>query len=358
MSQKRKIFVALSIIPALIIVKVLSYFPNIVETFYSDGLYPILSKLSRYAFGWIPFSFGDIFYTVSGILILRWLIINRKRILTDTKNWVLEVLTTVSFVYIAFHVFWGLNYYRLPVHQKLELKSTYTTEELINTTNLLIDQTNRLHLQLVENDTLKVIMPYTKKELIAVSNEGFTNLDQIDPSFAFDQQSSKRSLYSIPLTYMGFSGYLNPFTNEAHIDGIIPLYQYPFTICHEQAHQLGYAAENEANFIGFLGTLINNDQYVQYSGLAAGLRYCLNEVYRRDEESFKSLRKKVNKGILKNYQESYDFWEQYKNPFEPLFKKVYSNYLKVNNQDKGIESYSYVVALIVNYYQDRSAIKR
>ena len=51
---------------------------------------------------------------------------------------------------------------------------------------------------------------------------------------------------------MGFSGYLNPFTNEAQVDILIPKYQLPTTASHEVAHQLGYAAENEANFIGIL----------------------------------------------------------------------------------------------------------
>ena len=39
---------------------------------------------------------------------------------------------------------------------------------------------------------------------------------------------------------------------------------------------------------------------------------------------------------------------------EPLFKKTYSSYLKANKQDKGMESYSYVVALLVNYFENKS----
>ncbi len=351
MSKKRKVIIALSIVPAILLVKLLTYFPYFVEAYYSEGLYIWISKLSRYAFGWIPFSVGDIFYTIASILIIRWLVLSRKRIINDTLNWTLEVLATMTFVYIAFHIFWGLNYYRLPLHEKLELDYTYSTEELIETTKKLIEQTNTIHLQITGDDSIKVSVPYSKTALISISNSGFKNLNQIDASLDFRPQSSKRSLYSVPLTYMGFSGYLNPFTNEAQIDGIIPLYQYPFTVCHEQAHQLGYAAENEANFISFLATSLSEDKYVQYSGYAASLRYCLNELFRRDEEMFKSLRDNVHKGVLKNYKESFDFWENYKNPLEPLFKNFYSNFLKVNNQDKGIESYSYVVALIVNYYE-------
>ena len=97
--------------------------------------------------------------------------------------------------------------------------------------------------------------------------------------------------------------------------------------------------------------LYNDDIYYNYSGYANALRHCLNEVYRRDETTYKKLLTKINKGIRKNYQESYVFWNAYENPLEPIFKFTYGNFLKANNQDKGIESYSYAVALIVNYFK-------
>ena len=45
----------------------------------------------RYAFGWLPFSVGDVLYTLAGIYLIRWLIVNRKRILKDTLNWFLDI---------------------------------------------------------------------------------------------------------------------------------------------------------------------------------------------------------------------------------------------------------------------------
>ena len=46
-----------------------------------------------------------------------------------------------------------------------------------------------------------------------------------------------------------------------------------------------------------------------------------------------------------------DFWESYNNPFEDLSKAFWDNFLKANNQEKGIMSYSYMVALAVNYFE-------
>ena len=150
---------------------------------------------------------------------------------------------------------------------------------------------------------------------------------------------------------MGFSGYLNPLTNEAQVDALIPAFKFPTTASHEVAHQLGYAAENEANFIGFLAATHHEDLYFQYSGYTFGLRHCLIEIYKRDPTIYEDLIQTIKPGILKNYQEVQDFWRHYQNPTEELFKFGYSSFLKANNQKGGMESYSYVVALIVNYFE-------
>lgn len=354
MLKHKKLIIALSIIPQFLLVKLIAHFPSFVETYYSNGLYVFISKAERYCFGWIPFSIGDILYTFAGIYIIRWFVLNRKRILKDTKKWLIDVFSVISLAYAAFHLFWGFNYYRQPLHQTLDLDYKYTTEELIEVTKKLIKKSNSIHNQISDSDTLKVIMPFTKTELINNTKASYKALSKVYPQLEHSPRSVKKSIYSLPLTYMGFSGYLNPFTNEAQIDGLIPLHKYPTTVAHEEAHQIGYAAENETNFIGCLATIHNPDIYYQYSGYVFALRHCLNEIYRRDETIFKNLKADINKGILANYQESYDFWRSYQNPLEPMFKEIYSNFLKANNQAKGIESYSYVVALLVNYFENKT----
>ncbi len=351
MLHHKKIVIALSIIPQYFIVKWLSHYPEFIETYYSNGIYPYLSKIFRFMLGWIPFSFGDIVYAFSIIYILWWVIKNFKRLKTDTKNWLIDVFSAVSIIYFAFHVFWGLNYYRIPLHKSLNLKPEYTTEQLINVTKNLIIKSNKIHAGIINIDTIPVAIPYNRSEILDLVPLGYKNLETQYPHLAYHQKSIKKSLFSLPLTYMGFSGYLNPLTNESQVDALIPIYIFPTTASHEIAHQLGYAAENEANFIGCLAAINHDDIYFKYTGYTFALRYCLNEIYKRDESLFESLSKTVNKGILKNYKEMRLFWEAYENPAEPLFKKTYGSYLKANKQDKGMESYSYVVALMVNYFE-------
>ena len=81
------------------------------------------------------------------------------------------------------------------------------------------------------------------------------------------------------------------------------------------------------------------------------MKYCLIELARRDETAFKQARDKVRIGILANYDEEREFWMSYQNPLEPFFKDTFDTFLKANSQRDGIESYSYVVALIVNSFK-------
>jgi len=351
MHKYKKSLIAFSIIPQIILLKVLANYPAFVESVYSHGIYIYISKGMRYAFGWLPISVGDLLYTLLSLYVIRWLIVNRKRIIKDTKHWFLDVLSAVSIGYFAFHLLWAFNYYRLPLHASLNIDNDYTTEELVNLVEQLTTKVNRIHLSITHNDSVKVEMPFSKAEALKMVPDGYDELSKTFPYLAYHPRSIKTSIYSLPLTYMGFSGYLNPFTNEAQVDGLIPSYKFPTTGSHEVAHQLGYAAENEANFIGSMAAMHHPNIYFQYSGHAFALRHCLNEIYRRDSEIYKTILPKLNTGVLKNYQEVSTFWEAYENPLEPIFEKTFDSFLKASNQSAGMKSYSYVVALLVNYYK-------
>lgn len=353
MFKSKKSIIAFSIIPQFLLVKLVGSNHDFIETFYTNGLYQFTSKILRYVFGWLPFSFGDIFYALAIIYMGRWLIKYRKRFTKDPKSWFVDVFCFISVIYFAFHVFWGMNYYRIPLNESLKLDKEYTTEQLVNITKRLIAKTNSIHLQITNNDSVKVVMPFTKEEILKMAPEGYRAMQSTYPQLNYYPVSIKKSLFSLPLTYMGFSGYLNPLTNEAHVDALIPVYKFPTTTCHEIAHQLGYAAENEANFMGCLATIHNEDIHFIYSGYAFALRHCVNEVYNRDPILFKELVEMINKGVRKNYKEVRDFWDQYKNPSEPIFKSTYNAYLEANDQEGGVESYNYVVDLMVHYFEDK-----
>ncbi|PZR20972.1 MAG: DUF3810 domain-containing protein [Flavobacterium psychrophilum] len=351
--MKKKYILPLLLLLQIIIINILSVFPEFVERWYSNGLFPYLSKSERIFFGLFGFSLGDIIYGVVIILALRWLWKTRKTWRKNYKDNILKMLSAFSVFYFLFHLLWAMNYHRVPLNEKMGIEKEYTPEELVAFTKRIIEKTNAIHRLIEKNDSIKVVVPYAVDEVYSKSVDGYRAMEHQFPYFKFEHESLKSSLISTPLSYMGFGGYLNPFTNEAQVNDKLPLYGLPATACHEMSHQIGYASESEANFIGYMASIHNKDLYFQYAGYTMALKYCLRNVNKIDENKAKNLAKLVLPGVRANFKESEAFNKKYESFVESIFEYFYDNYLKFNKQKDGLETYSKFVGLLINYYKDK-----
>ncbi|MBC7605644.1 MAG: DUF3810 domain-containing protein [Burkholderiales bacterium] len=351
--MSRKYILPLFLLLQILALRVVSFYPEIVEQYYSNGLYVGISNSFRVVLGKIPFSVGDLIYFTVLFFILRWLLKKRKSWKTDWKNNCLTILSSFSVAYLLFHLLWAINYYRTPLFEKMSINTEYSDKDLLVFTKKLIFKTNEIHCQLTQDENAKVVFPYSQQQVFEMNLNGYSNLARQYEFFAYRNKSVKKSLLSLPLTYMGFAGYLNPFTNEAQVNDLMPMYNFPTTTAHEMAHQLGYASESEANFIGYLASVKNDNLYFKYSGYCYALRYCLHNWEIRNPKLLNQLMLTINPGILKNYKESEAFWVQYESFIETGFKIFYDHFLKLNQQKDGLESYSKFVDLMVNYYKYR-----
>src|SRR5450755_2886083 len=130
-------------------IKIFSFFPNAVERYYSTGIYPWIARLLRLLFGWIPFSIGDILYAAVFIYLVTSLVrffvrafrrkLHRQYLVLSLKKW----FSILLWVYIAFNIFWGLNYDRLPIARQQHLDTKpYTKEDLQALIGLLVTRMN------------------------------------------------------------------------------------------------------------------------------------------------------------------------------------------------------------------------
>nr|WP_288932919.1 DUF3810 domain-containing protein [uncultured Allomuricauda sp.] len=349
MGQKTKTIIAIALPIQILLVKWLSSYPNFVEDYYSNGIYSYISQFSRILLGWIPFSFGDLVYTALVILAIRYIYKHWKSIKRKPLLFLKDIIVVLSIVYFAFHLLWGMNYYRQPINWKLGIEREYTADELVELTQYIVKKTNQYQLELTGDTVSPVHIPYSKKEIFTKTEKAYANFAKQFPDFKYQHRSLKPSIYSVPLTFMGYGGYLNPFTNEAQVNGITPKFRLPTVSGHEVGHQLGYSAEGATNFIGFLVTSQSEDTYFKYSAYNHALGYCLTDLFYKDEEAYNEIVSTINPGVKENFNELRDFWEKYENPLEPIFKSVFNTFLKVNNQKEGIKSYNAVVGLIINY---------
>ena len=347
--MKRKFVLPLFLLIQIIVVKTIGLFPDFVENVYSKGFYPKLAFVSRKVFGWLPFSFGDVTYFILILLLFRWIWKHRIGFFKEWKDNLLAILSWVSVFYLFFHLLWGMNYYRIPLHEKLHIEKEYSKEQLEIFIEKMLVKTNALQLKITKNDSVAVVIPYSHDEIYNLALKGYENIPTDLQEFRYEVKSIKSSLFSYPLSYMGFGGYLNPFTNEAQVNYLKPKYTSPLTTCHEMAHQTGIGSESECNFIGFVTAAKNEDLYFQYSAYSFALRYALHNLEMMQEGSSEVYIKKINKGVLKNFEENEIFWKKYQTPINTFFEYFYDNFLKANQQKDGMEGYNKFVGLAIGY---------
>jgi len=347
--KKLKVVVTLGLLPMFLIIKNIEVGNSVVEKYYSDFFYLYISEKLRFITGWISIPIGDLLYLFIILSLIYFVFFRIKKSTNILLN-----LGSSAFIFIfLFYVLWGLNYKRVPVKDHLNVDGNFEIKELTDFTETLIDKINKKHIFLFKNDSVRPINEYSFTESIEISKNNIDKLKEKlkKPIIKSDYKnvSVKKSLFSLPLTYMGFSGYINPFTNEANINYKIPSTSLIFVINHEIAHQLGIASEKDANFISYLILISSDDEYLKYCGLSYALRLCLNELSKLDYDKYQYLSQKVNKGIIKDFVEINKFWKNYEGKIEEVSKKSYDLYLKQNNIQSGIKNYNESISLILKY---------
>jgi hypothetical protein len=260
----------------------------------------------------------------------------------------LKLITILLLVYILFNGLWGINYNRKGIAYQLGLKmDKYSVEDLKNINGLLIMKVNSAKQSLING---QVDYP-SSKHLFGIVQESYNVIDSIYPFLKYDHRSLKTSLWGWLGNYVGFTGYYNPFTGEAQVNTTVPKFLQPFTASHEVAHQLGYAKEMEANFVGYLAASASRDTLFQYSVYLDLFLYSNRNLRQVDTTSAKYYSQQLLPAIKDDIQEWRDFNRRHKNPVEPVIRWMYGKYLESNQQPQGVWSYDEVTSFLIAYYK-------
>ena len=357
---KALISVGLLLIPAILIF-IFSFFSLQVEEYYSNTWYPAIGNTLRTITRNLPFSVGDLLYVLVGF---TWLVGLIKWITTGFRNgfglpyWsngLLILIRKLLWLYIVFKLIWGLNYDRMGIAYQLNLDTEpYQKEAVVQLTKDLMDSLNACRRQI--KDT---IIP--EQEFAQINREAYRTYQNQSMEYDFlnyRNRSVKKSLYSPIGDFMGFTGYFNPFTGEAQVRSDIPRIMVPFITCHEMAHQMGYASESEANFVGYLTAANSKDVYFRYSvylelfSYAQGaeiLLYGKEKDFPAFENMIKFNKTYLDSLVRKDRKEIRQFFQKRKNNISPAFNSMYDQYLKLNKQAAGIDSYDDVIAWLIAY---------
>lgn len=343
-----KKFILLFALSAL--VYVFGFFPQLVEPFYSEGLYSLTSVIQRFISGIFPFALGDFLYLLLILYIARSLyrfykkIVQKRLQQNDRLHVPLQVLNFILVLYLLFKVLWGLNYSRIPIARQLGISNEkYNTEELVLLGKYFIVRLNEL--QHLKRPT------YTTAQLEAEAKQAYDKMRRKNAFFSYRSPAVKPVLNSWVVTKIGIEGYYNPLSGEANINMRLPETSLPFVSCHEIAHQLGVAREDEANLVGYLVAINSENPDFRYSAAYNMLKSILFEIRIKSAEDYEALYKTINPLTLKDIQNDRDFWQKYNSDMYMYFGLAFDRFLKLNNQPKGTDSYQDIVLWLYNIHK-------
>lgn len=330
--------------------------PDFVERYYSNGFYRGVICIFHPVFNLFPFSAGDVIY----IFIVGYLIYAAVKLirLVIKKQWrsagvfFLGLTIGVEVFILSFYLLWGMNYYRPSADIRLNLPdSSYTTADLKSVTSILIDSANNCRTRLTQAD-----LQQDNKAIYQTAVKAVDTLSANYKGFYTFKPTIKPSILSGLLNYMGTSGYYNPFTTESQINYQMPVFLKPFVACHELSHQMGFGPEDEANFAGFMAGVNSKDRLLRYSTYYVGVQEFMFALRHQDSLARKELKKNISPAVLNDFKTEREYWLAYEGKLGVLSSLFYDDFLKVNNQPQGLNTYNQMVRLVMGWYKKNGLV--
>ncbi len=239
-------------------------------------------------------------------------------------------------------------YFQIPIIKKLPSQKEPTLDKAKVLSLLYLEKCKETR-KLTKEDKNGV---FIITNLIAIQKEILsrqTNLPKnISDKYAPEINSFKPSLFKKVMNFTGILGYYNPFTAESQFNSQLPNTLIPFTSAHESAHQLGFAREQEANFIGYLIGIQSENTELRYSTEYFTLKSLLNYVADKDPEFVKAALRNYSPEMKRDRAYEKAFILKHQGLLDDFFGFTNNLFLKSNQQDGAI-TYSYFIDLLLNY---------
>jgi hypothetical protein len=286
--------------------------PALVEIWYSRGVYAAVNPLWARITGVVPVALAE-------FLLPLLLIVLAALWFVTLRAWLYD-LALLS-VLLAWFVFgWGLNYQRLPWAASAGLEVTGgTVAELESLAAGLIDTANQT----------RPTQPAAWKALVP---------------------QAKPASFSEALSWLGIAGIYLPWTTEPLVNVGPPAASLVFTAAHEAQHQLGWAREDEANFLAWKTLSERREPGAEYSAALGALPHVAGALLAQGaagEQAWKRVAIGLAQPVRDDWNAVQAYWQRYQGPVQRVSQAVNDTYLKSQGQADGVRSYGRMVDLML-----------
>lgn len=340
--QKKRFWAGL-LLAQFVLYYALSHIPAVVKV--ATEFFRFYKELQQWLWQSVPFSIGDVFYMVlAGIFVFLFVQVLRKNTRTSAA---LRLLILFNALYFVYQLVWGMLYFQAPIADSLP-SFTITRHDAERLALVYLERCRQTR-ELVPEDTNGVFKVY---DVMGVRSEILRRQNMLPEIAGFMPATQsdifKPSLFSFVMSYTGILGYYNPFSTEAQFNPRLPSTQLPFTLAHENAHQLGYAREHEASFIGYLIAKDSDIPELRYSIEYYTLKSLLGAIAPENPEFVKYIIRSYSPGMKRDRMAEKMFFRRHQGALDTFFGISNDLFLKSNRQ-AGSVTYSYFVDLLLRY---------
>lgn len=343
---------------------ILPFFPNFTEYVITRGLFRIVAFPLEWLMSVLPFSVTEavLILCIPALLTLLvvWVvrIIRRPNRRRTAERGLRFVAWCLSLALLIFMVMDGANFSRIPVGELLDLPDgTYTAQDLYILTKDLAEKASAAREQLPEDEENCVTLSVTQSELLKLADDCYDNLQEEYPFLKTAVWRVKSVKLSHLWSYTGYTGVYCPWLGEASINTDVPDCELGHTAAHEIAHTMGFAKENECNFLGWLACAESNQPDYVYSGHLQAYIYCSNALYKADKDLWRQAASACSDGVVRDLKQRNIYWDSFEGEVMDSSQDFNDSFIKANGVESGVLSYNQMVELMLRYYDKQGMLE-
>lgn len=351
------IFCAIPAVLAMLMYLLLPHFPRFTEYVFARGIFKAVAFPLEWLMSFIPFSVTEAIAVLSIpaliTLLIIWIIriIRKPNRLRTLEKGCRFTAWCLSLALLLFMINDGANFSRIPIGELLQLPNgTYTAEDLYMLTCDLADKSSAAREELSEDENGCVVLSVTQSELLSLSDNCYDSLSQSYPFLQTAVWRVKPVQLSHLWSYTGTTGVYCPWLAEANVNTDVPPCELGHTAAHEIAHTMGFAKENECNFLAWLACSASGQADYEYSGHLQAYIYCANALYKADKELWKQAISHCSNGMLRDLKQRNAYWDSFKGEVMESSQNFNDSFIKANGVQSGVLSYNQMVELMLRYY--------
>ena len=359
------VWCAIPAVIAILLYLILPHFPRVAEYGFTRAIFRVIGLPLEWLMSVFPFSVTEAVVISAAPALLLLLAVWIARIIKSpargktAERGVRFVAWCVSLAMLLYMVMHGANYDRLSAAELLALPDrVYTAEDLYSVTADLAQKASAAREKLPEDENGCAALTVTQEELLLLANDCYRPLQERYPFMITGVWQVKSVALSHLWSYTGFTGVYCPWLGESSINTDVPVYEFGHTATHEIAHTMGFAKENEANFLGWLACAESGQPDYVYSGHLQAYIYCGNALYKADKELWRQAASNCSEGVWRDLKNRNTYWKQFEGEVQESSQKFNDSFIKANGVASGTLSYNQMVELMLRWYDQQGFFGR